>query len=148
MSLVNELMNIFSRHRNRWIYFLILTIFGGLGSWITGFQYLHDSVRTTGYQFLAGLGTFSISIAVMSIMDYFVLSLSDKRLFRDLLLMGTFLFSAFLGCLSLVEFQNWLYTALVAWLSLMLAWATWWQTHCWNPALDYNDAYSTLGGTV
>lgn len=135
-----------SRHRNRWLYFALLTVAGGLGSWITGCQHLHDSQKTSGYAFCASLGTFSISLAVMSLADLWVLSQNGSNLTRGLALLLAVLFSGICGAVALFELQT--MTILASWLSFVSAAAAWWGTHAWNPALDRNDALTTMGGSV
>lgn len=150
MSIKRKTIASLSRHRNRWLYFTILSVVGGLGGWITGFQHLYDSVQTSGYAFCASLGTFSISLAVMSLADLWVLKQNSENPNSDLtrglavLLFGVV--SAICGASALFQLKMW--TVVAAWTSLTMASVAWWGTHLSNPALDRNDALAVLGGAV
>jgi len=138
-------------HRNRWLYFALLTLIGGLGSWITGVQHLHDSQKTTGYAFCASLGTFSISLAVMSLAELWVLKQNPEMqsaydLTRGLAVLFFGVVSAICGVVSLFELQLW--SVVACWMSFGLAALAWWVTHLADSALDKSDPISVIGGPV
>lgn len=136
----------FIRHRNRWLYFTLIIGIGGLGSWITGAQHLQNATPTSGYIFCGNLGTFSISLAVMSLADHFVLSQTGFNLCRGLTLLLITAIAGVSGVIPLVKFDGW--AVLASWIGFVSAALVWWGTHQNNHAFDNSDALSPMGGSI
>jgi len=56
------------------LYLLLIVLIGGLGVWISLVQHWRASNPQTIYTFIGNLGTFSISVAVMSFADFLLMA--------------------------------------------------------------------------
>ncbi len=69
------------------LYLLLIVLIGGLGVWISLVQYWRTPPPQTIYAFLGNLGTFSISVAVMSFADFLLMASSGYNSTRALFLL-------------------------------------------------------------
>lgn len=129
------------------LYLLLILVIGGLGCWISLFQYWQEPSCGRFYAFLGSVGTFAISVTCMAFADLLLVEEDDYRGTRAL---GLFLLMAVTGILGAVAvFVQMPAMIWVALLSLIGTLFEWWLVHRKDPTFAADPpADVTLGGNA
>lgn len=119
---------------------------GGGGCWIALGQYLHDSSKYEYRNFIASLGTFAISIAILAYADRI---LSKKHFDTTLALFIFFLMVVAIVLSALCVIFYFGYATLIAILGLACALVCWTLIKWNSPEFtDKSDPLVTMGGAI
>ena len=128
------------------LYLLLVIIIGGAGCWISLGQYYYDPVKYEYRNFIANVGTFSISIAILAYADRI---LSKKQLDTTiaLLIFVLMVFSVALSVVCVVIYFS--YATLTSMLGLAISLVCWAMVNWNSPAFtDKADPFTPLGGEI
>lgn len=127
------------------LYFGLIVLVGGLGCWISLYQYYKQHTPENFLVYLGNLGTFSISVVVLAFADAIMNSRQFGRRIWLLFLLLTMMVSL---CLSAAlvflkePFMGW-----VALVVVVLATIEWFAVNFYNPTFDVDeDARAVMGG--
>lgn len=129
------------------LYLLLILIIGGLGCWISLFQYWRESNWDRFYAFLGSMGTFAISVTCMAFADLLLVEEEDYRGTRALGLFLLMAVSGILGAVAVfVQIPAMLWVAVI---SVVGALFEWWLVHRKDPTFAADPSPdSALGGNA